>query len=230
MGGGASKSKKPRQDEGEVEQAQPPEPAERGGADQDGSVNAAGLPPKKGIKVKKPKYIPPAVDADVLQHASQLGLNISNPADEEFLWIAERAARDIVRPPWVRLLDERDGKIYYFNGSTQVSSWTTPYLEQYKKLLRQRRQMKKQADAIAAATAAAEADGDAEAVARAKVQGPEKELYWVDMPDKVGCVVPAPTRAVFCGRMCIFSRHLCDAATSRAPLEYINYVTCSLAS
>ena len=48
--------------------------------------------------------------------------------------------------------------------------------------------MKKQADEIAAATAAAEAAGDAEAAALAKAGRPERELYWVDVPDKVGII------------------------------------------
>lgn len=77
---------------------------------------------RKAKQAKKAVPKPTQVEADVLQHASQLGLNIANPNDEEFLWIAARAARDIVRPPWVRLLDEIDGRIYYFNGNTQVAA------------------------------------------------------------------------------------------------------------
>jgi len=59
-------------------------------------------------------------------------------------------------------------------------------LDQYKKLLRQRRQMKKQADEIAAATAAAAGDAEAEAHAKA---GLARELYWVEQPDKVGMII-----------------------------------------
>jgi hypothetical protein len=99
------------------ETAPAPGPAPSGGA----ALGAHGGK-HRAKQAKKAVPKPKEVEADVLQLASQLGLNVANPNDEEFLWIAERAARDIVRPPWVRLLDENDGRVYYFNGNTQVTA------------------------------------------------------------------------------------------------------------
>ena len=44
-----------------------------------------------------------------MQAASLLGLNVMRREDEQYLWIAEKAARDVVLPPWVRLIDESTG-------------------------------------------------------------------------------------------------------------------------
>ena len=49
-----------------------------------------------------------------------------------------------MRPPWVRMIDEADDRVFYYNGSTKISTFTTPHLPEYKKLLRQRRQRNKQ--------------------------------------------------------------------------------------
>ena len=95
----------------------------------------------------------PTWDPDIVQHAAMLGLSVVNPEDDEFMWIAEKAARDLMRPPWVRMIDEADDRVFYYNGSTKISTFTTPHLPEYKKLLRQRRQAKKQAEAAAAEVA-----------------------------------------------------------------------------
>jgi hypothetical protein len=168
MGSGASKRHQPAEPaaEGIAGPAVQPasKPASKNG---EGGTDAADGPhqpaptdekpkavPKRMPKLSKAAFKPPEVDDDIVQHASMLGLNITNEADHEFLWIAERAARDVMRPPWVRLMDEKDGRTYYYNGSTGVSSWKTPYLDQYKKFLVQRRRAKKQAESEAAAVAA----------------------------------------------------------------------------
>lgn len=158
MGGGASKSKKLKQEagteglagEGYAPAAVPPQPGAKNGPPPAAAADKRAVPKRAALKWK-----PPQMDDDIVQHASMLGLNVLNRDDEEYLWIAERAARDLVKPPWVRLLDEATHRTYYFHGVTKESLWTTPYLNQYKKLLRQRRQHKKQQEAATAAEAAA---------------------------------------------------------------------------
>jgi len=155
MGGGASKSKKEGENKAVTESGAGAAASHMALGRQKGAQLAAGVGKNPGLKKAAPKWKPPHMEDDIVQHASMLGLSVTNREDEEFLWIAERAARDLMKPPWVRLLDETTGKTYYFHGVTKESAWTTPYLSQYKKLLRQRRQQKKQAELIEVAEAAA---------------------------------------------------------------------------
>jgi len=160
MGGGASKNKKEGKNKAVTESGAGAAASHMGKLTvelgrQTGAQLAAGVGKNPVLKKAAPKWKPPRMEDDIVQHASMLGLSVTNREDEEFLWIAERAARDLMKPPWVRMLDETTGKTYYFNGVTKESAWTTPYVSQYKKLLRQRRQQKKQAELIEVAEAAA---------------------------------------------------------------------------
>ena len=94
----------------------------------------AAAPLRKGPARRAPKKAPPS-------------RRPTWDPDDEFMWIAEKVARDLLRPPWVRMIDEVGGRIFYYNGQTKISTFTTPHLVEYKKLLRQRRQAKRVAEA-----------------------------------------------------------------------------------
>ena len=157
-----------------------------------------GRGPVKPFKAKPQKpEVAVAVDEDIVQHAAMLGLSVVKAEDQEFMWIAERAARDLVRPPWVRLIDEQDGRTYYYNGQTKISSWKTPYLEQYKKLLKQKKQAKKQAAAAATVTREAQGTHDPSFTRTDSAsRGVVAETLFSDVQDKVVLMAPSLSAAV----------------------------------
>ena len=167
----------------------------------------AAAPLRKGPARRAPKKAPPAPrptwDPDIVQHAAMLGLRATNLEDDEFMWIAEKAARDLLRPPWVRMIDEVDGRIFYYNGQTKISTFTTPHLVEYKKLLRQRRQAKRLAEAALSKRQAEDAEvaapedsagGDdkaADNVRTMSTSGPAVEHMYLESPDQVLIMHPA---------------------------------------
>ena len=151
-----------------------------------------------GGSAPRPKW-----DEDIVQHAAMLGLRATNLEDDEFMWIAEKAARDLLRPPWVRLIDEVDGRIYYYNGQKKISTFTSPHLVEYKKLLRQRREAKRLAEAALSKRQAEDAEvaapedsagGDdkaADSVRTMSTSGPAVEHMYLESPDQVLIMHPA---------------------------------------
>jgi len=114
---------------------------------------------------------------EVLFHARELELNPEK--DEKLMWIAEKAANDRILPPWGKFKD-KNGRIYYSNIKTKRTIWQSPYMEEYRKLIKQSRKEILQADPLK----------QEETIQRAPSTRSAHEQYYVASDNKIACIVP----------------------------------------
>eukprot|EP00960_Hanusia_phi_P041713 755135-Hanusia_phi.AAC.2 len=137
---------------------------------------------------------------EVLFHARELELNPEK--DEKLMWIAEKAANDRILPPWGKFKD-KNGRIYYSNIKTKRTIWQSPYMEEYRKLIKQSRKeilqvselprrqvLLRVPDFDVFRSCKADPLKQEETIQRAPSTRSAHEQYYVASDNKIACIVP----------------------------------------